>query len=85
MAAKKPMVPKMAKPKVAAPPVPKPKGRMAPAMAPSYFNQQGKPDPNGDYDKEGFMVRVPGKRTKFTKPAADPADTDAARKLGYAK
>lgn len=34
------------------------------------FTQSGKPDPNGYYDKDGYMVEVPGKKNSFKPPAA---------------
>lgn len=91
MPPKKPTTPKLSparptnslaapKPKVQ----PKPKAP-APVAPPTRFTQDGKPDPNGLYDRDGYMVEVPGKRNKFPKGEKERADTAAAKRLGYTK
>lgn len=61
-----------------------------PAYAGPWFTQQGKPDPNGLFKKDGtdfvqsrFDKDV--KRDKFEKQPRTPSDSDAARKAGYAR
>ena len=71
------------KPKVTTPaPIKAAPKKVAPA--PTFFNEAGKPDPNGLYDRDGYMVKVPGKATKFTKTAArTEEEIKAARRAGY--
>lgn len=84
-AAKKPM------PKKTVPKKPMPKKTVVkpkPPVGPMFYSKDGKPDPKGHYDKDGFMVKVPGKKDKFekTSPAGkrSKAEIEAAKKSGYA-
>lgn len=68
------------------PMMPKPKAAVVKAVPkPTHFNQAGKPDPNGLFDKEGFQVRFAKdvKKDSFTKQSKPPADTDAAKRAGF--
>lgn len=67
-------------------PKPAPKPKAAAPAPPTRFNQQGKPDPAGHYDKEGFMVEVPGKRNKFEKKPAGRSkeEIEIAKRNGFA-
>jgi hypothetical protein len=55
------------------------------ATGPTFYTQSGKPDPGGLYDKDGYMVKIPGKKKK-KKPALgerSAEDIAAARRAGF--
>jgi hypothetical protein len=83
----KPSPKPMPKPKPAAP-----KPKMAKPVAKkslgtsSFYNQSGMPDPNGLYDRDGYMVKVPGKRNKFPgkgEGERSAEDIASARRAGF--
>lgn len=88
MAAKKSVKtkPVSLKPKVTAPaPVKTAPKKVVKAAAPTFYNEAGKPDPNGLYDRDGYMVKVPGKAPKVTRTADARTEEEirAARRAGY--
>ena len=84
-AAKKPMKP-VAKPmKPPVKPVKPPVKPVKPVA--NFYNQAGKPDPAGLFDRDGFQVRFDKdvKRDKFTKQpkGRTKQEIEAARRSGY--
>lgn len=75
-------------PKPAAAPKPKaPPKAPAKAMGRLRYDDadQKKPNPEGLYNDEGFMDRVPGKQNSFPKKPAKRDDLDAAIRAGFKK